>query len=208
MRVIAIALALIAAATAAADSRTYTVSVENKSAGQYVVKVAEKDGMVTVTASSKVEVKHLLGKYRYELDSTETWKDGKLTGMKTTSNDDGKKHDVALSSDGTATTLTADGRTVKSTATLWTTSYWKLPPAAGNVTLVETDTGKLMTAKLEKVGEDKVRVLGKEQAATKYRLTGAVDITLWYDADGRLVRESFVDTRRQTVLELTEQSDK
>jgi len=203
------ALALLLAAPALADdNRTFQVSVEGKPAGQFVLKVAEKDGTTECTVSARVEVKTLLGRYRYSLDSQEAWKDGKLMGLRSTCNDDGTKHDVTLTSDGTTATLKADGKTIKGGTAVWPTTYWRLPPATGALTLIDSDTGKLISAKLEEVGADKVKVLGKEQAATKYRLTGGVDVTLWYDAGGRLVRESFVDSGYRTEFELTEQSYK
>jgi YD repeat-containing protein len=190
------------------ETRTFQVTVDNKPAGQYQVKVGDKDGATDVTVNARVEFKHLLGTYRYSLDSHEVWKDGKLTGLRSVCNDDGTKHDVSLTSDGPTATLTADGRTVKGGGAVWPTTYWKLPAAAGNLTLIDSDTGKLIPAKLQQVGSEKVRFLGSEQAATKYRLTGGVDVTLWYDAAGRLVRESFVESGHRTVLELSEQTDK
>jgi hypothetical protein len=200
--------AVLAAPALADDNRTFQVSVDGKPAGQFVIKVADKDGATEVTATARVEVKALLGKYRYSLDTSETWKDGKLMGLRSSCDDDGTKHDVTLTSDGTTATLKADGKTIKGGGAAWPTTYWKLPPATGALTLIDSDTGKLIPAKLEQVGEDKVRVLGKEQSATKYRLTGGVDVTLWYDAGGRLVRESFVESGHRTVFELTEQTDK
>jgi Family of unknown function (DUF6134) len=202
------ALVLVFTVPAIADDRTFQVYVDGKAAGHFQVKVAEKDGAVECTVSARVEVKALLGKYRYSLDSQESWKDGKLMSLRSTCNDDGTKHEVSLSSDGTTATLTADGKTIKGGGAVWPTSYWRLPPAAGALTLVDSDTGKLIPAKLEEAGSEKVRVVGKEQAATKYRLTGGVDVTLWYDAGGRLVRESFVESGHRTTFELTEQSDK
>ncbi len=202
-----IALALSAPAVAD-DTRKFQVSVDGKPAGEFQLRVADKDGATECTASARVEVRTLLGRYRYELDTQETWKDGKLTGLRSTCNDDGTKHDVTLTSDGTTATLKADGKTVKGGGAVWPTTYWRLPPAAGALTLIDSDTGKLIPAKLEQVGADKVRVLGAEKEATKYRLTGGVDVTLWYDAGGRLVRESFVESGHRTVFELTEQTDK
>lgn len=202
-----VALALAAPVTAD-ENRTFQISVEGKPAGTFKVRVVEKDGTTECTMSTRVEVKALLGKYRYTLDSTETWKGGKLTTMRASCNDDGVKHEVKLAVDAESATLTVDGRASKVPAKVCPTSYWKLPPA-GDLTLVDSDTGKLIPAKLEKVGTEKVRVLGADKEATKYRLNGkGLDITLWYDAGGRLVRESFVERRHQTVLELTEQTDK
>jgi hypothetical protein len=204
---LAAALAL-AGPAAAGDTRTFQVFVDGKAVGHYRVQVADKDGATECTVAARVEVKTLLGTYRYALDSQETWKDVKLVGLRSTCNDDGTKHDVTLTHDGTTATLKADGKTIKGGGGVWPTTYWRLPPAAGALTLLDSDTGKLIPAKLEQAGADTVRVLGADRAATKYRLTGGVDVTLWYDAGGRLVRESFVESGHRTVLELTEQSDK
>ena len=202
------AVLALAGPAAADDTRTFQVLVDGKAAGHYQVRVADKDGLTECRVTARVEVKALIGTYRYSLDSQETWKDGKLTGLRSTCNDDGTRHDVTLTGDGTTATLRADGKTVRGGGAVWPTTYWRLPPAAGALTLIDSDTGKLIPAKLEQVGADKVRVLGAERAATRYRLTGGVDVTLWYDAGGRLIRESFVESGHRTVFELTEQTDK
>jgi hypothetical protein len=199
----------LAAPALADDNRTFQVYVDGKPAGQYVVKVTEKDGAAECTVSARVKFRTLIGSYRYSLDSQESWKDGKLAALRSSANDDGTKHEVSLTTDEKTATLTVDGKAVKGgRGVVWPTTYWKLPPAAGAVTLLDSDTGKLIAAKLEKAGVENVKVLGKEQAATKYRLTGGVDVTLWYDAGGRLVRESFVESGYRTVLELSEMTDK
>jgi len=193
------------------DNRVFSVHVDGKDAGQYQVRVTEKDGTTECTVAARVRVKTLIGNYRYSLDSQEVWKDGKLTGLRSSADDDGTKHDVTLTTADGVGTLKADGKEKRVNGPVWPTTYWQLPKAVGEdgaVTLVDSDTGKLIRAKLKKVGADKIRLLGKEQDVTKYRLSGGVDVTLWYDGGGRLVRESFKDSGYQTVLELTELSDK
>ena len=209
MRAFTIAAILAAAGPAAADdSRTYRILVEGKAAGQFVVKVSERDGNTECRVTAKAEVPTVVGTYRYSLESQEVWRDGKLTGLRSTADDDGTKHEVSLTTEGKISILKADGKETKGGGTVWPTTYWRLPPSVGPLMLLDSDTGKLIPAKLEQVGADKVQFLGKEQAATKYRLTGGVDVTLWYDAGGRLVRETFAESGHQTVLERTEQSDK
>jgi Domain of unknown function (DUF6134) len=211
-RLLAVALGLTLAGRSAADeARTFQVLVEGKAAGKFQVRIADKDGATECRVAARVEVKTLVGTYRYSLESQEVWRDGQLVGLRTVADDDGTKHDVTLTTDGGVATLRADGKETKGRGAVWPTTYWRLPPAAekgGPVMLLDSDTGKLIPAKLEQVGADKVRILGKEQAATKYRLSGGVDVTLWYDAGGRLVRESFVESGHRTVLELTELTDK
>jgi hypothetical protein len=60
----AIAIGL-AGPISADETRTFLVTVDNKPAGQYQVKVGYMDGATDVTVIARVEFKLLLGTYRY-----------------------------------------------------------------------------------------------------------------------------------------------
>lgn len=189
------------------ERRTFAVSVDKKPAGSHevVIRTAD-DGAVTVTSQADVTVKVAVLRFKYTFRGTEVWKGGRLRELATTADDNGKRHAVSAVADGDGLAVRADGRDFRVTGGPWPTTYWRLPPEkqrGPEVTLLDADTGKPIAAKLEKVGVEKVAVLGKPFDATHYRLSGGVQVDLWFDGDDRLVRQEFVEQGHRTVLELT-----
>jgi hypothetical protein len=55
---------------------------------------------------------------------------------------------------------------------------------------------------LRRVGDETVVVAGRKKACSHYKLTGDVDVDLWYDAEQRLIRQVTVESGHKTVMEL------
>ena len=73
-----------------------------------------------------------------------------------------------------------------------------------NVTLFDADTGKLINARMERVGIEKITILGKKGVdCNHYKLTGGVQVDLWYDGTDRMVRQESVEQGHRTILELS-----
>ena len=196
------------ACAADAESRIFRVTVDGKNAGTYTMSIsAEKDGVITMTGQAEIKVKYVGGlyTYRYSYYGEETWKDGRLHKFASRCNDDGKEFEVSAASDGKELRLKANGKETKSHVDSWLTSYWRLPGAAvrkGELALIDADTGRLMTAKMELVANEKLTIVGQEMACTHYRVSGGAQADLWFDAAERLVRDEWIEDGHRTVLEL------
>jgi Domain of unknown function (DUF6134) len=189
------------------ERRTFAISVDGKSAGTHTLIIQTKDDKsVIVTAQADVTVRVAVIRYTYSFRGTEIWKDGKLHQLSTTTNDNGKKHSVTADATKEGLAVKADGRDTQIRGEPWVTTYWKLPAEkqrGPNVGLLDADTGKLISAKLEKIGIEKVTALGKAVECTHWRLTGGVAVDLWYDGSDRLVRQESIEEGHRTILELT-----
>jgi hypothetical protein len=168
----------------------------------------EKDGVVTMSGQAEIKVSYVGGlyTYRYSYSGEETWKDGRLQRFFSRCNDDGKEFKVSASSDGKELRLRVNGRESKASVDSWLSSYWKLPDAAlrkGDISIIDADSGRPMSAKLRHVANEKLTVAGREQACSHYRLTGGAQADLWYDGQERLVRQEWMEDGHKTVLELT-----
>ncbi len=202
-------LLVLGAARAVADGETrdYIVSVDDKEAGKYHMTIGdEKDGVVTMTGQAEIKVTVLgVTAYKYSYGGSELWKDGRLVSFASRCNDDGKKLEVCAVSDGKELRIKANDKDSKASADTWTTSYWRLPDAKlrkGDLSVMDADTGRTMTATLKFIGNEKLTLAGKEQSCAHYRLSGGVKADLWYDAQERLVRQQWLEDGHKTVLDL------
>jgi hypothetical protein len=189
------------------ESRSFSIRVDNKQAGtHYLVIQTSDDGAATVTSQADVSVRIALISYKYSFRGNESWNGSRLLQMTSTTNDDGKKYSVAVEANKEGLAVTANGKSFQVKGQPWLTTYWKLPPEnqrGPNVTLLDADTGKLINAKMEKFGIEKITVLGKAVDCVHYKLTGGVQVDLWYDGTDRMVRQESIEEGHRTLLELS-----
>lgn len=189
------------------ERRIFAISVDRRPAGANQITIQNRDdGSQVVTCQADVAVKILLISYRYNFKDTETWKDGRLVQMSSATNDDGKRHSVNLEANAEGYAMKVNGRDYQVKGEPWLTTYWKLPPEkqrGANIVLLDADTGKLINAKFEKIGLEKISLMGKPTDCLHYKLSGGVQVDLWYDGDDRLVRQELIEQGHRTVLELS-----
>lgn len=189
------------------ELRTFAVTVDKKPSGTHLISIQSgADGTQTITTQADVTVKILFITYKYVFRGIESWKEGRLYQLSTTTDDNGKKHSVTATANNQGLALTADGKPVQLKGDHWVTTFWQLPPAkqrGANVLLLDADTGKTYTAKLEKIGIEKLALLGQTVEGVHYKVTGDRQFDLWFDGDDRLIRQESIEEGHRTVLELT-----
>jgi hypothetical protein len=194
-------------ASAQTEVRQFKIFVDGKPAGQYSMTVEKKaDGTLYMTGRADVTVSVFLRRYVYTYEGRETWKDGRLLRLQSTSNDDGKAYqvDAQASKEGLRVSVNNQVREVR--WDVWTTSYWQLADKRfvnKSVPLLDADDGKTYSGLLTKVGSARVRVGGQAIDCDHYRVEGGpYPIDLWFDKDKRLVRQDFEERKHRTILEL------
>ncbi len=136
----------------------------------------EEGDALSVQVETDVPVKlPLIGVtvFRFEHDSQEIWRDGKLSALKSKTNDDGEAHQVDLA------------RAEGFPASLWNDAILE------QTMLLNTVDGRSMATSVVNLGPETVRTGGKEVPAHHYRLSGGLERDLWYDASGMLVKVAF-----------------
>jgi hypothetical protein len=204
-------LAMIGASPASAgdvETRVFAVSVDGKPAGEFrlTIRTAD-DGTETALAVASVQVRFILGGYRYSYRGSEVWKAGRLHRFEAASEENGKKHAVRAVAAESSLQVTADGVTRTARPDLWPTSYWRMPDGAKvgqSLALLDADTGEEQPAKLDVVGATKTMVAGKMTDCTRLHVSGPTPADLWYDARGRLVGQETIEDGHKTVLTLRE----
>src|SRR5437660_3781202 len=115
------------ALAAETEQRDFAILVDGKEAGQSRLLIsAEKDGTTVVTASAKVHVNQIIFHYSYKVESTETWRAGKLAGLRGSMVENGKRTEVAVAGDGNWLRIKINGQERLRSADAWTSSFWKL----------------------------------------------------------------------------------
>jgi YD repeat-containing protein len=190
------------------EIRDFTLWVDGKRGGEYHMTINRADdGSVSMTGQADVRLSFAFGLkvYTYTYRGTEVWKDNRLVRLDSSSDDDGKRFTVSAVPVNNGVRVTANGQEHMSRTDLWLTTYWHLPDPKqrnGALPLLDADTGKDINATLQYAGEGQLNLAGQARKVTRYRLTGGVQIELWYDDQERLVREDWVEDGRRCTLEL------
>jgi hypothetical protein len=196
------------ARAADAETRSYTIQVDGKKAGEYQLLIrTQDDGSVSVAAQSDVRVTVLgITGYSYGYTGQEVWHQGRLQHFASSGKENGKDFAVHADVDGSALRVQANGQERRSRPDVWTTSCWQLPEARyrnNEVWLLGCDTGVETHSRLQFVGNEQIAVAGQVQACAHYRVMKDAAHDLWYDAQERLVRDEWVSSGHRTVVELT-----
>jgi hypothetical protein len=190
------------------ERRDYNIMVDGKRAGNYHITIqSQDDGTTTVSCRADVRVSYLVYRYTYTFRGTETWHGNQLQRLETTANDDGKQLSLSAILKGKLLHVRASGRERQITGDAWPTTYWRLPDAKfhnGSVTLLDADTGRDIKARLQFVDTTRLNIAGKPHQCRHFRvMADAMQVDLWYDNGGRLVRQETVEDGHPTVIEAT-----
>ena len=189
------------------QTRTFKASVDGKERGRMVVAFTKRsNGTETVRAEADLYFNFVVYRYKYSSVGTETWKDGRLIKLASESDYNGDKYVLQATATQEALEYEVNGETQKTTTDAWIISHCREPSAdkvGRKLTLLDADKGRPRDAKLEKVGIEKLAIVDQQIDATHYRMRGDVEVDVWYDAEGRLVRQDSLESGHRMVLELT-----
>jgi hypothetical protein len=192
-----LALGLAPCARAAeTEVRQFNVSVDGKPSGQYTMTFTrESDGSLTVGCEAHVKVKVLgVTAYHYDYAGTEVWKDGRVLSLKSNCDDDGKRFAVVATAGDKGLSVKVNGREKLVRGDAYLTTACCLPDAKrrdGDLPLMEADNGQEIDGKIQPL-----------DSGGHFRLKSLVPHDVWYDADGRMVRQEWTEDGHKTVLEL------
>jgi hypothetical protein len=189
------------------EQRDFAILVDGKEAGQSRVTITRQaDSVTVVQASAKVKLNQLLVTYAYNVDSTEWWKDGKLTAVQAATVENGKRTEVAGAAESGRLKLRVNGLERAASADAWTASFWMLADARYHnkaVPVLEPDTGKEYMGQLQYVGTEQLTLLRQPQSCYHFRVSGGpYPVDVWFDRYHRLVRQEFTDTGHKTIVQL------
>jgi hypothetical protein len=188
------------------EHRDFAIVVDGKRAGSYHMEITRRDdGISVMSGQADVRISYLVYRYSYRYRGIESWKEGRLQRLDSSCNDNGKAFTVHAVAGNDRVNVHVNGREHPCPAEAWTTTYWRLPDAKlrnQQITLLDSDSGRLLNATLQYVGPTELNVAGSRQNCSRYRVSGDIGAELWYDDQDRLVREDTVEDGHRTVVEL------
>jgi len=176
------------------ETRTYDILVDGKNSGQSTLTITRwSDGSESVSAEAKVTVTWTVFSYVYEFHGKEQWRDGRFEQLESRAVDGGTKLSLSVKREGGGFRVTkSKGKPASIPDVQLTTNYWREPAAgtdAKSIAVLDADNGKLYDEKIDRLGQQELSIGGQKIAANAYRLKGKLDVELWFDAQGLLVRQ-------------------
>lgn len=171
---------------------TFDVLREGSKVGHHTVTFARaSEEELTVTARFDLTVTFLtIPLYEFRYRSTAIWRDGRLTDLVATIDDDGEKTTVrALTKGGTLSISGANGPAEWSVP-LYPTNHWNAGVLSQSHVL-NTLNGDISRVRIESQGRERIQAEGQWVEATRYQYSGDIDTTVWYDDRGRWVKMRF-----------------
>jgi len=194
-------------AAATKEVREFEVLLKEKPTGTTKFTIEQfSDGRTVVATDALVKVNMVVFNYTYEYHGVETWVGDRLTSFQCEGSDGGKKFAVNGSVNPAGICqLTVKGKNVPGAAYVMTSNYWRLPIRTHNgqtLQSVDSSTGVVQKVRINDGVVGRVPLGNQEIAAAEYRLTGDVDVKLWLDPQGRIVRQQSVEQGYPTELRL------
>ena len=192
-RLIAAALGMIIALPALAASApsqplAFTVLRNGAPVGSNTITFLQTVAGLQVDVKTAIVVKiAMIPVYRFEHEGHEIWQDGHLVSLRSTTNDDGTPHQLAVDAKGDMLDVKGDGYTGLAALGSIPGSLWN-PAVPRQSTLLNSLDGKLMQVVTKDLGEDSITVHGSATKARHYVVEGDLKRDLWYDSEGTLVQ--------------------
>lgn len=170
----------------------FSVLREGSAIGHHSIDFTRRGDDLVVDVSIDLEVKFaFITLYRYTHRNQEVWRNGQLYSIKTKTDDDGTEHWVTGRATAGGFEVESDRGDAVLSADVIPSSYWH-PDTRKAETLLNTQTGELAQINVA-AGETKnyLAMPWGPQAARSFEVSGDVDLNLWYDESGCLLKMNF-----------------
>lgn len=191
----------------AQHTREFDVYVDGKPRGSQTMTFQRRsNGTEVMRGNTEVIMKFGVFRYRFASQASETWKDGRIIQLTNEATFNGDKFVTQGAATQQALHYEVNGESRQAPADVWVASYWREPDVrrvGQKVTLLNADKGRQLTAVLEKLEPEVLTVDSAEVKASHYRMSGDVEVEVWYDRHGYVVRQELIEAGHRTVIELT-----
>jgi hypothetical protein len=176
---------LLSVDAAAADRQwVFDVYLEDDPIGQQTFRISEEQGEKRVLIEASLDVKVLFFTvYSYRHRNEERWRDGCLTQISSTTDDNGDDFRLNGRVRGDAFVVETAEDTDQLSGCVRSFAYWN-PDHLRASKLLNSQTGEYEPVTFRLVGEDTVTVIGSPRQAKRYALESETfRIDLWYSPD-------------------------
>ncbi len=146
-----------------------------------------------LTVTTKIAIRYrflFLTLYRFDLDSVETWRDGRLIALATGTEDNGEHYRVRARRDGDGVAVEGPEGVWRAPADVVPSSLWHRA-MVGRSPLLSVRRGDPLAVRYRLIGRETIDVGGRPLRAEHVRVEGGLERDLWFADDGLLVRIRF-----------------
>ena len=178
--------------TAPTGEWRYEIIRGDRNIGSHSIQFSQSGTHLDVHIETSVTVKlGFVVVYRYSHLGHETWKDGQLVALETTTDDDGNPHRVIAARDGDALKVESDGASARVSDGILPDSLWN-QQFIDRDEVLDSDNGHIARAHAEFLGTETLIARGETISARHYRIVGDLQCEVWYDTVGTLVHIRFI----------------
>ncbi len=175
------------------ETREFEVLVKGKPQGftRFKLEHFPDRRMMVVTTDAEVRVNLVVYVYTFEFHGSETWVDNRLERFSASGTDGGKKYTLSGMVQPNQSQVTINGKALQGPPFAMTSNYWRLPLLRAfneQLSLVDASNGDELN--------------GVVIPCTEFRISGDVDVKLWLDRDGFIVRQESIESGYPTEMRL------
>jgi len=187
------ALALpLGAALPTAEQIAFRVTRDGEPLGRHILNFRQESDGLHVEIDIALDVKFaFLTLFRYRHRNHEVWRDGRLVALESQTDDDGEAFWVRAQATEDGLRVESAEGTYTAPAGIFPTSYWN----AATITqtqLLDTQTGAIRQVQVMPAAKETIILEGQTAAARKYRMSGDLEMDLWYSDSGSWAKLVFV----------------
>src|SRR5262249_21236629 len=153
-------------------------------------------GLTTISTDASVSLDFIVFAYRYEFHGREDWQADQITSVDDRAVDGDKSLVLRARVDARGSTIEASGKPATSGPIIaMTTNYWHAPAGSRGSTLVllDADQGSLYHDRIDDIISEQLSFNGSTAHCLHYVLRGDSSADLWFDDEGRLIRQETVE---------------
>ena len=187
-----------------AANRRFSVLYKGDRIGAHTVSYSVATGQTRITTEIDLLVKALFFTvFAFSHRSEETWRDGRLTSLKSET----IEHGETLQVTGAATAqgfrvVNKAGPFIAAPGVLTSNDLWT-PMVLQQTTVVDAQHGGVIGVSMRRLADEQIAVAGRQLRATRYRfITPYLAGSIWYDAGGQWVHGEFERDAAQIVYRL------
>jgi len=138
--------------------------------------------------------------YRYSHRNLERWREGRLTSIDTSTDDDGERFFVKGINDSSGLRVESSAGSRIFPSDIIPTSYWN-PLTVNAPQLLNSQNGVAVKASIAPQGADQIQTAQGAIEAKHFSVSGDLKLEVWYDSDDVLARIRFRAERDGSVID-------
>ncbi len=184
-------LAVVAATPARAETLRYAIMRNGEQIGTHMVDITRSGADTMVSLNTHLEVKVLfITAYHFQHTDTEHWSNGHLVSLKSSTDNNGTKHNVSVVTKPSGLEVEADGKTGPLDRNVVTGSLWNAD-ILHHMQMLDAQDGQMLPLTVIDDGQDDLTVGGHPVKAHHYTLKSKYSQDVWFDGQ-RLVQVKIV----------------